>query len=338
MIDYSALIERLTLTPLKPWAEQLEQQINTGLSTKRFGDLPGWLEALAELPVLAPSDLNLSDAVDIGIADDVPTDTVEALENSLRKLSPWRKGPFKVFDIDIDTEWRSDWKWERLRRYISPLKNRLVLDVGCGNGYHCWRAFGDGAVRVIGIDPSPRFVVQFYMMKHFISRATPSLLPTSNASTEPVPVDVIPVGIEGLPDNLNSFDSVFSMGVLYHRRSPMDHLRQLRSALRPGGELVLETLIIEGENNECLVPKERYAMMNNVWFIPSAATLVNWLSKCGFTNVRCVDISKTSTEEQRATSWMQNQSLADFLDPNNPNLTVEGHPAPVRGIFIANRP
>ena len=128
------------------------------------------------------------------------------------------------------------------------------------------------------------------------------------------------------------------MGVLYHRRSPMDHLRELKATLRPGGQLVLETLIIEGGLGECLVPEGRYAMMNNVWFLPSATTLISWLKKCGFVNPRVVDITKTTLEEQRTTDWMTFHSLSDFLDPNDDTKTVEGHPAPLRGVFLAEMP
>ena len=143
-----------------------------------------------------------------------------------------------------------------------------------------------------------------------------------------LPVDVLPLGIEALPENLNLFDTCFSMGVFYHRRSPMDHLRELKDILVSGGELVLETLVIDGKLGECLVPEGRYAMMNNVWFLPSCLTLESWLKKCGFKDIRCVDESTTSTEEQRATEWMHFHSLADFLDKNDPSKTVEGHPAP----------
>ena len=245
-------------------------------------------------------------------------------QNYDEALIPWRKGPFSVFGIDIDTEWRSDWKWQRILPHISPLTNKQVLDIGCGNGYHCLRMAGEGAARVIGIDPSPRFIVQFLMLKQYIE-----------AKHNAFPVDVLPIGIESLPDNLGFFDTTFSMGVLYHRRSPMDHLRELKATLKPGGELVLETLIIDGELGECLVPEDRYAMMRNVWFIPSAPTLVSWLKKCGFKEARLVDTSRTSTDEQRSTEWMRFQSLPDFLDPENPERTVEGHPAPLRGTFIA---
>jgi len=128
------------------------------------------------------------------------------------------------------------------------------------------------------------------------------------------------------------------MGVLYHRRSPFDHLKELKGALRPGGELVLETLVVPGEAHRVLVPDDRYARMRNVWFLPSAPELVRWLVRAGFKNVRTVDINQTSIKEQRATPWMTYQSLQDFLDPSDLNRTVEGYPAPTRAILVANKP
>ena len=323
MIDYSDFISYIQNSRLRAWAETLPAQIEAGLSTQRYGDLPDWYEALNSLPTVTPSQLDFKSSVTLGQASDIDAPTQEKVEHAFRALIPWRKGPFDVFGTHIDTEWRSDWKWDRLLPHISSLENRTILDVGCGSGYHLWRMYGENAKRVIGIDPSPRFVVQFYMLKHFAGQH---------------PVDVIPVGIEGLPTNLEAFDTTFSMGVLYHRRSPMDHLRELKATLKPGGELVLETLIIEGKEGEALVPEGRYAKMNNVWFIPSAPTLISWLRKCGFKDPKCVDINQTSLEEQRATSWMEFQSLADFLDPEDTNKTVEGHPAPVRGVFVAQKP
>ncbi|MCU7797779.1 MAG: tRNA 5-methoxyuridine(34)/uridine 5-oxyacetic acid(34) synthase CmoB, partial [Candidatus Thiodiazotropha sp. (ex Myrtea spinifera)] len=141
---------------------------------------------------------------------------------------------------------------------------------------------------------------------------------------------------EDIPPNLQAFDTVFSMGVFYHRRSPFSHLSELKGCLRKGGELVLETLVIEGGPGEVLVPEGRYAKMRNVWFIPSPATLISWLSRAGFGDVRLIDVTTTSVEEQRATEWMRFESLADYLDPSQPAQTVEGHPAPRRAIIVAH--
>jgi tRNA (mo5U34)-methyltransferase len=51
-----------------------------------------------------------------------------------------------------------------------------------------------------------------------------------------------------------------------------------------------------------------------------------------------VDFNKTTTDEQRSTDWMRFHSLPEFLDPENPELTAEGHPAPIRAVFIAEAP
>lgn len=324
MMDYQPLLAALPHTPLAPWLANLPEQIAAGLSEQRFGDLPGWKQALMDMPQIRASRIDLQQGVIIGTPSDCDDTTRAQLRAALEQLIPWRKGPYHVHGIHIDTEWRSDWKWDRVLPHLAPLKDRLILDVGCGNGYHCWRMLGAGAARVIGIDPSPRFVVQFHMIKQLID--------------DQAPVDVLPVGIEDLPPKLQAFDTVFSMGVFYHRRSPMDHLRELKEALRPGGQLVLETLVIEGELGEVLVPEGRYAMMNNVWFLPSCATLVSWLRKMGFANPRVVDVCPTTPEEQRSTHWMRFHSLPEFLHPDNPALTAEGHPAPVRAVFLAEVP
>jgi len=323
-MDVETLLAALADGPLARWAERLPSQVAAGLDPARHGDLPRWEAALAALPAAEPASVDLAtDTVRIGRRADLAPGDVPRLEAALRQLHPWRKGPFELFGLHIDTEWRSDWKWQRLAPHITSLTGRLVLDVGCGNGYHAWRMRGAGAARVIGIDPSPLFVMQFRAVKRY--------LPTE-------PVDVLPLGIDDLPPDLDAFDTVFSMGVLYHRRSPLDHLLQLKGALRPGGELVLETLVVEGDERSVLVPSGRYAKMGNVWFIPSPALLVRWLERCGFRDVRVVDVTPTTVGEQRRTGWMTFQSLADFLDPDDLSRTVEGYPAPVRAIAIARRP
>jgi tRNA (mo5U34)-methyltransferase len=330
MINYEPLYTALNEIALKgssfeKWLETLPKMVSDKLHPSQHGDLTRWLTALDNLPAEAnnPIDLN-SAAVRIGSTNGYDKECQNRLESALRELHPWRKGPFDLHGIEIDTEWRSDWKWERLRKKIQPLKNRLVLDIGCGNGYHCWRMLGEGAKRVIGIDPTLLSVMQFHAVKKLAGNN--------------LPIDLLPIGIEALPAKLEIFDSVFSMGVLYHRRSPIDHLYELADCLRPGGELVLETLVIEGEKGQALLPEGRYAKMRNVWFIPSCTTLESWLKRCGYKDIKLIDVSPTTTEEQRSTDWMTFHSLGDFLDTENPELTCEGHPAPRRAIFTATKP
>ena len=322
LASYAGLGDFFQTHGLKPWAELLPGQLDRVFSADRHGDWPKWSDILRRLPACPVErvDLNASTVTIEGVCD---AECRAVTETLLRSLHPWRKGPYEIFGIHIDTEWRSDWKWERLADQISPLRGRLVLDVGCGSGYHAWRMAGAGAKGVIGIDPTLLSVAQFLAVRHFAGV---------------YPVHVLPVGIDDVPPNLRVFDTVFSMGVLYHRRSPIDHLLELKACLRQGGELVLETLVIEGRVGEVLVPEDRYAQMRNVWFIPSVLMLEGWLKRCGYKNIRLVDVCKTTTGEQRSTDWMHFQSLRDFLDPHDSNQTVEGLPAPRRAIFLADSP
>ncbi len=324
MIDYTPLYEAVAGTALAPWLHAMAPRLEQAVNASGHGHLPKWRNLLQTLSAVKAGSIDLNAGrVRIGESDDCDVSTRDVVEQSLRQLHPWRKGPFFVFGIPIDTEWRSDWKWERVVPHIQPLSGRRVLDVGCGNGYHCWRMLGAGAATAIGIDPFLLYTIQFEMLRRFTD--------VDNAF-------LLPLGLEDLGAGPAAFDTVFSMGVLYHRRSPLDHLLDLQAFLRPGGELVLETLVVDGGMGHVLVPEGRYAKMRNVWFIPSCLTLESWLRRCGYENVRVVDVTRTTTDEQRRTDWMTFESLADFLDPNHPGLTVEGLPAPQRATVLASRP
>ncbi|NOY61752.1 MAG: tRNA 5-methoxyuridine(34)/uridine 5-oxyacetic acid(34) synthase CmoB, partial [Gammaproteobacteria bacterium] len=247
MIDYASLYDVLDESPLAPWLEKLPTQIDAVFNEKAHGNLTQWQEVVAQLPSIAADHIDMrGDAVSVSSATKLNDEQRRHLEQQLHCFHPWRKGPYHIHGIDIDTEWRSDWKWQRLAKQIQPLQGRHVLDVGCGNGYHCWRMAGAGAELVIGIDPTLLFVMQYQVIRHFVGNHG---------------VYVLPLGIEALPPGLRAFDTVFSMGVLYHRRSPMDHLLELRGSLRRGGELVLETLVVDGGQGYTLLPERRYATL-----------------------------------------------------------------------------
>jgi len=305
MIDSEALTECLRSIGLDDWPDVLCPLITERLSSGGHGDFDKWSDIVRALARAA------SDG-----------DSVEVRDLLLR-LSPWRKGPFDVAGIRIDAEWRSDLKWERLRKSIAPLDDRVVLDVGCGNGYYALQLRKAGARVVIGVDPTLLFVMQFLAVNYF--ERDPGIF-------------ILPARLQELPLPARQFDTTFSMGVLYHQRSPIDHLQQLRQTLRPDGQLVLETIYLPGEGAFARTPEDRYARMRNVWLLPSIDELSTWMQRSGYKNIHVIDTSMTTVDEQRSTQWMTFESLSEALDPGDPTRTVEGWPAPHRVVMTAIAP
>jgi len=321
IIDYDHLRDLLKQHELWEWGHNLEAICQQFLKDNPHGRTPIWLETINGLPDIEVEQRNLdANAITVSSKQEI---NVEAVKTQLLSMFPWRKGPFHIHGIHIDTEWRSDLKWDRVYPQITSLEGRRVLDIGCGNGYHMWRMLGAGARCVVGVDPMRLFVAQFQAIRHFVGKQ--------------LPVSLLPIGIEDLPLGQPTFDTIFSMGVLYHRRDPVTHIHQLRSLLKPDGELVLETLIIQNDEITALQPEDRYARMRNVYSIPSLPQLTQWMDEAGMRNIKIVDVSPTTTNEQRTTEWMPYHSLKDFLDPEDPSKTIEGYPAPVRAVVIAHR-
>ena len=320
MIDFGNFYQIIAKNKLSKWLEVLPTQLANWQKSNIDNRFNQWLNSIKHLPTIKPYRIDLLNSVTVESEQPISIGEQQRIIQLLKNMMPWRKGPFHLYGINIDTEWRSDWKWERLIPHINNLAGQTVLDVGCNSGYHLWRMVGAGAKLAVGIDPMALYLCQFEAIRKLLGNDQRAHL--------------LPLGIEELP-KLNAFDTIFSMGVLYHRRSPLDHLFQLKDQLVNGGQLVLETLVIDGDLHQALMPGERYAQMRNVYFIPSVPTMINWLHKCGFSDVKMVDKSVTSLDEQRKTEWMTSDSLADFLDPNDSSKTIEGYPAPMRAVFIA---
>lgn len=324
MIEFANFYQLIAKEPLLArWLETLPAQVGAWQRENLHGQFKHWARSVEYLPEIQPWKLDLLHSVTAESEAPLGDGQMKGIAQLMRNLMPWRKGPFSLYGLNIDTEWRSDWKWDRVLPHLSELTGRTILDVGCGSGYHMWRMIGAGARLAVGIDPTQLFLCQFEAVRKLLGGDQRAHL--------------LPLGIEQMPP-LNAFDTVFSMGVLYHRRSPLEHLQQLKDQLVSEGELVLETLVVDGDENTVLVPGDRYAQMRNVYFIPSAPALKQWLEKCGFVDVKIVDMNITSTDEQRRTEWMTTESLADFLDPDDASKTVEGYPAPLRAVLIAKKP
>ncbi len=317
--DAKQLITSMVGTSLEPWAEALATAVLNQGHALKHGHLPRWESAVKSLPENTGSGWRIEDGA-VCTASHLASDQTDALEQALSELMPWRKGPFLIGPVLLDTEWRSDWKWDRILPHLASLEDRLVLDVGCGSGYHLWRMREAGAKQVLGIDPSLLYLKQFDAVQHY--------------AQEPA-LHFLPLTMEALPENMQVFDTVFSMGVLYHRREPMTHLAELRQALRPGGELVLETLVIPGGGDASLSIGERYANMRNIYELPTVEHLENWVEAAGFGDIRTVSVQETSLEEQRRSHWMQSHSLEQALRTDDPSLTIEGYPRPVRAVLLA---
>lgn len=323
MAWFPTLARDLAAAGVAAWHESLGPLAEARLADDAHGDLPAWRRAVEALPRIHGSAAGL-DADTVALLDaPLDGDARDGVRKQLMALAPWRKGPFDVGGIVIDSEWRSDLKWRRLAPAIAPLDGRRVLDVGSGNGYYALRMLGAGARAVLGIDPTLRYVVQFRALARFLP---------------PLPVQVLPLRLGELPARSRAFDTTFSMGVLYHQRSPLEHLRQLRDTLGPGGELVLETLILPGDDAYARTPRGRYARMRNVWLLPTLPELGVWLERSGFRDCRTIDVTRTTTDEQRRTEWMSFDSLAEALARDDPETTVEGWPAPRRALVVGRAP
>lgn len=321
--DHLRFTQALNDSGLAAYQVELVSMLEEKYTYPKHGHFEDWKEIVESLPDIKATDTDLSRyAPKIGCAEDITPELKDSLETKLKQLNPWRKGPFEFFGIYIDSEWRSDWKWSRISPHIQ-LENKLVLDVGCGNGYYALRMQAMGAKLVLGIDPSWHYMFQYNALQKYSSIEQRAF--------------VLPFMLEEMPGMFNTFDSIFSMGVLYHRQEPQLHLKQIYSLLRDKGEFVLETLIIKDDDADVLIPNERYANMRNVWMIPSINLLKSWLESVGFVNIRVVDTTMTTIEEQRQTDWMTRYSLAQALDPDNANQTIEGYPAPLRAVVIANK-
>ncbi len=322
MLPYARLLADLRQFAVGVQVEGLEALLRATVSDRVHGKLPQWRTTLHQLPDITVDNVALNAAAVSAFPEMTDPPEVAKLRELLLSLAPWRKGPFNLFGIDIDAEWRSNLKWDRLSGTVSPLAGRRILDVGCGNGYYAMRARGQGAAFVLGIDPTLLFLAQFLAVQRYLRVEA---------------LHVLPLRLQDLPLSDGAFDTTFSMGVLYHQRAPLDHLSGLRDTLRPGGELVLETLILPGKEARHETPVDRYARMRNVWMLPTTAELRDWLARCGFADCHVADISVTTSNEQRTTEWMPFESLDKALHQRNADLTIEGLPRPRRAVIIATR-
>lgn len=318
--EYFEFNQKLELSQKsRPMMEELEELHLKFLEGKGSQNLLSHLNSCVEVKKLKTYGFE-SDGR-FSLKSDSESVNTEDLREELKGFMPWRKGPFLMSDVELDAEWDSSIKWSRLEKYVD-LKDKVVLDIGCNSGYYMWRMLEKEARFILGVDPSSLFYSQYALMRQNLE----------------VPVRFLAVGSQELNPVLDrSFEVVFSMGILYHRRDPIDAIREWRDLLVTGGTMVLETLTIEGEEDLCLSPYPSYAQMKNCYHLPTDNCLKNWMLRVGFVDIEVVNVEVTSFEEQRKTEWVESWSLEKALDPEDLTKTIEGYPAPRRTLIIAKR-
>ena len=279
---------------------------------------PIW-KAINSLPKVDDIRVEIDSVISI-YSDSFTEDDEKVIYSTAKLMQPWRKGPFRVSKTFIDSEWRSFIKYELLKPHFN-ITNKIVGDIGCNNGYYLFRMLNEKPKKLVGFDPSPIPYCQFKFIDHFLkSGITYELL-----------------GVEHIEFYEHKFDTLFCLGVLYHRSDPIGSLKSLYRGLNSGGELILDTFMIDGDDEVSLTPKKRYSKIPNVYFIPTINALKNWCYRAGFENLEVIGVSKTEPYEQRKTDWIDGESLEDFLDRDDNSRTVEGYPAPKRVYLKAKK-
>ena len=295
--------------------QAIRQERQRWLKWKNISPLHQAISALPEIE----SFVSIENTIKISLPSITP-DQEEYIASVAKMLKPWRKGPFTLGNLFIDTEWQSFIKYNLLEPFFN-LEGKVVGDIGCNNGYYLFRMLGQNPKKLVGFDPSPLYFMQFKFIDHFVKSDIVYEL----------------LGVEHLEFYEHKFDTLFCLGVLYHRNDPISALKSLFKGLNENGELILDTFMIDGESEIALFPKDRYCKIPNVYFIPTVTTLKNWCYRVGFREVEVLAITKTDSNEQRKTPWIDTQSLEDFLHPDDNTKTIEGYPAPKRVYIKAKR-
>ena len=120
--------------------------------------------------------------------------------------------------IDIDAEYNEKTFFNCTGLTPSDIKGKLFLDAGCGKGRysHFIRKYGGS---VIGVD-----------MSNAVDQANYNLGSDNNSN-------FIQAQIGSLPFSSDSFDFIFSIGVLHHTPNPEESFKSLIQYLKKGGSI-----------------------------------------------------------------------------------------------------
>lgn len=111
-------------------------------------------------------------------------------------------------------------EWHELKKMLPNFKDKRVLDLGCGFGWHCPYAVENGAKSVIGIDISQK------------------MLSEAKNKTKCGNIEYICMPIEDIDFPEESFEVVISSLALHYIKSFEDVLDRVYKCLSTGGDFV----------------------------------------------------------------------------------------------------
>jgi len=117
---------------------------------------------------------------------------------------------------------------KELRKRSNLAVNKIVLEIGCGNGT---------GTKLIQKYFSPKKIIATDLDSKMIKRAKKKIKDKS------IKFEV--ANASNLKYKANTFDAIFDFGVIHHIPNWKDCLKELKRVLKPGGELILEDLTID---------------------------------------------------------------------------------------------
>ena len=111
-------------------------------------------------------------------------------------------------------------EWHILRTLLPDFKGKRVLDLGCGFGWHCMYAAGQGATSVVGIDISQKMISEAKRKNNFPNIAY-HCMPIEDFDFQP-----------------ETFDIVISSLAFHYLRSFDEICKKVHTCLFPGGAFI----------------------------------------------------------------------------------------------------
>ncbi len=243
------------------------------------------------------------------------------IEGDLMALSPWRKGPFRVNDIQIESEWDCRKKWARFESELSGFTGKRVLDIGANNGYFSYRLAQYQPKCIVALEPHRHYYFQALTLDRMVRNPT---------------ISIFPISLESFPTLPGAFERILNCGVFYHQKSPIQALQKCADLLVEGGQMIFETFVTDSPSSS-LLPAGTYHDMPNVWVIPTVASLNYWLHRAGFEVTKTLDLAHTTPQEQAQTKWCPYPSYEEGLDANDSRQTAEGYPVSKRLMVVCRK-